>query len=209
MSWLEFFSSILTSGSLATIIVVLILKQPITVILSRVGNLLSFKYKDILHLDFAKTLDEIEQNEDVKEDEQHESAPNKNSHNNAETNGLDVGYVKHYERLAKKSPEEAVYTAWLELEAELRYVVVRLSENNLRDIPEIVRDLLYKEHISQNMANNILGLWSLRNDIVKNPHAVFLDYKEAMRYCSSVIKLIKQLQKITGDYYMSGEKLSD
>ncbi|MFP7370386.1 hypothetical protein [Bacillus safensis] len=212
MSWLEFFSSILTSGSLATIIVVLILKKPLTVILSRVGNLLSFKYKDVLHLDFAKGLDEVEQNESVIDSQQNETTVTETSGNlDIANNAEDKAhreYVYYYERLAKESPDQAVYSVWLDLEAELKYSIVRLGGNTLRDIPELVRSLLYNENISHTTANNILLMWNLRNDIAKSPDAVFLDSKEAIRYCTLAHNLIKQLRKINGDYYMNG-KLSD
>ncbi|MGN7043665.1 hypothetical protein [Bacillus safensis] len=198
MSWLEFFSSVLTSGSVATIIVVSILRRPLTVILSRVGSLLSLKYKDVLHLDFAKTLDEIEQKDNVIEADQNESAPKENGHmaNNTETKKQNYGYKRFFATLAIRSPKQAVYSAWLEIEKELTYLLNSLNEDVIEDIPTTVQYLLETNNITDSMGNIILNLWNLKNDVLKNPDSIFLDFKEANRYCTLAIKMIKQLKII-------------
>ncbi|MES1035710.1 hypothetical protein [Bacillus pumilus] len=209
MNWLEFFSKIIDSmvWPLVWVIVIIIFKEPLSGILNKVGGLLSFKYKDIVQVEFKEDLINLEQvSKEIKISQNNEeNLYNMNEHDTeAETDEHEIEY-KIYEDLAKKSPEQAAYSAWLELEKELRYALVRLNKETMDDIPQIVKYLLLNNYISTPMANSILGSWHLRNDLVKNPDAVSLDSDDAIRYLSIVFKLIKSLKEISGEYYSSGE----
>ncbi|MBR0581301.1 hypothetical protein [Bacillus altitudinis] len=215
MNWLEFVSKIIDSMVWPSVLVIVIsiFKEPLSGILNKVGSLLSFKYKDVVQVEFKEDLINLElatkEIETRQNDEEHQFNMNEHVNSEAKTNEHEIKNQRFYENLAKKSPEQAVYSAWLELEKELRYSLVRLNKETMEDIPQIVKDLLFNDYISAPMANSILGTWHLRNDLVKNPNAVSLDTEEAIRYLTIVFKLIKALKEITGDYYMSGEKLSD
>ncbi|AVB08961.1 MULTISPECIES: hypothetical protein [Bacillus] len=114
MNWLEFFSSILNSWSVAIVIVVAILKKPISSLINRIGNLTNLKYKDLdlsfgdkvseikSELEFGKVIEQTEKKDEVGQEKKL--------------------FIDEVMRLAKVSPQEAIYKMWLELEKELRYV---------------------------------------------------------------------------------------
>ncbi|WOI40401.1 MULTISPECIES: hypothetical protein [Bacillus] len=212
MNWLEFWSKIIDSivWPLVLVIVIIIFKEPLSGILKKVGGLLSFKYKDVIQVDFGEGLKNLEQVSKEIETGQNdeENQYNTNEHDTeAKIDEHELKY-KFYENLAKKSPDQAVYSAWLELEKELRYALVRLNRETMEDIPEIVTYLSSSRLITTQMADGIIGAWVLRNDLVKNPDAVSLGTEAAIRYLQIIFTFIKYLKKLSGEYYKSGEQLS-
>ncbi|MED1121020.1 hypothetical protein [Bacillus atrophaeus] len=61
---------------------------------------------------------------------------------------------------ARRSPQEAVYAAWLDLEKALRYVLVRIGDvpKDLSDVPEIAQYLYSNKYISESARNLLFGL---------------------------------------------------
>jgi len=224
MNWLEFFSSVLNSGPLAIVLVVLILKKPLALILNRVGGLLNLKYKDIFEINFSKVLDKIE-NEKEKNMKGETNGPveeQKVVHtiNDANNTAIKEDHEEYdfsrdkvdnevFDSMAWRSPQEAVYSAWLDLEKELRYMLVRIGKSTMLDIPPIVDNLVNEGYISKKTRGIILSLWQLRTAVARDyDEAKSITYTDAKRYYNITSDLIKKFQSIQGEYYASPEKLS-
>ncbi|WP_456283235.1 hypothetical protein [Bacillus sp. JZ34] len=224
MNWLEFFSSVLNSGPLAIVLVVLILKKPLALILNRAGGLLNLKYKDVFEINFSKVLDKIE-NEKEKNMKGETNGPveeQKVVHtiNDANNTAIKEDHEEYdfsrdkvdnevFDSMAWRSPQEAVYSAWLELEKELRYMLVRIGKSTMLDIPPIVDNLVNEGYISKKTRGIILSLWQLRTAVARDyDEAKSITYTDAKRYYNITSDLIKKFQSIQGEYYASSEKLS-
>ncbi|MGF9973762.1 hypothetical protein ABEX76_12820 [Bacillus velezensis] len=194
MNWLEFFSSILNSWSVAIVIVVAILKKPISSLINRIGNLTNLKYKDLdlsfgdkvseikSELEFGKVIEQTEKKDEVGQEKQL--------------------FIDEVMRLAKVSPQEAIYKMWLELEKELRYMLVRVNAPNIGAAEEIVIFLQQENYISTRTGNIIFSLLNLRNAVSRDyPEAKDIKYSDAVEYFKIIEELIAQFKEISSEYY--------
>ncbi|MCY8513541.1 hypothetical protein [Bacillus atrophaeus] len=194
MNWLEFFSSILNSWSVAIVIVVAILKKPISSLINRIGNLTNLKYKDLdlsfgdkvseikSELEFDKVIEQTEKKDEVGQEKQL--------------------FIDEVMRLAKVSPQEAIYKMWLELEKELRYMLVRVNAPNIGAAEEIVMFLKQENYISTRTGNIIFSLLNLRNAVARDyPEAKDIKYSDAIEYFKIIEELIAQFKEISSEYY--------
>ncbi|QRV09718.1 hypothetical protein JR311_01880 [Bacillus velezensis] len=201
MNWLEFVSSIINAWPLAVMVVVFILRNSLRSLINRIGNLTKLKYKDVLDMDFGeevhKIKDELEYNSLIRGEGDKEKTGDIE-----ETNRDQPLLVEKVMSVAKHSPQEAVYISWLELEKELRYLLVRVNAPNIDTIEEIVTFLKKEKHISTKQGNIIFSLHNLRDAVARDyPEARTIRYLDAMDYFKIVKELIKQFQEISSGYY--------
>lgn len=204
MNWLEFFAAIFTSWPLAIVFVVFILRKPLSALINKGGGLSHLKYKDILDLKFSQALDNLEKETDASstvnslyvQDELVEYKATDKENNEA------------FEKMARSSPQKAVYTAWSNLEKALRYMLVRIGDvpKDLSDVPEIAQYLYSNKYISESTRNLLFGLRELRIDIARGyENANDITYESAMRYYKLTNSLIREFDSIEGVYFNTPE----
>ncbi|QCU15472.1 hypothetical protein FC605_11715 [Bacillus subtilis] len=163
------------------------------------------KYKDILDLKFSQALDNLEKETDV--------SSTINTHNvqdePVEYKATDKANDEVFEKIARRSPQEAVYAAWLDLEKAFRYMFVRIggAPAELSDVPEIAQYLYSNKYISESARNLLLGLRELRIDIARGYEADEVTYESALRYYKLTNSLIQEFNSIEGEYFKIPEGL--
>ncbi|MED2976595.1 hypothetical protein P4284_07735 [Bacillus swezeyi] len=192
MNWFEFISSLFNSWPLAIVVVVLLLKNPIGSLINRIGDLKSIKYKDILDLNFGDQVSKLRKI--MKHTEEEEAV---------EPDGEQNFFLGHIMRIAERSPQEAVYVSWIELEKQLRYMLVRINAPTHKStVQDIVEYLVEENYIDPQTGHVIFSLHNLRDAVARDyPEAQNISRKDAIEYYKVVEELIARFQGISSDYY--------
>lgn len=197
MNWLSFFSSIIDSLAwpAAVIIIVLVLKKPLSTLLTMLRNL---KFKD-LELDFGKELKIIE--DKAKQVLSAETKPKVIREKPTERNSSQI--IKEAERLFEEFPEPAIALAWSAVEVELIDAIMRTASSP--DYPphnSALKNAIYLEkagYLETDKIELIKRMTNLRNIVVHGSKGAGLvtvhDAREFIALAEWLVKDLKEIKR--------------
>lgn len=187
MGKLQFVSSIISAIAwpVATIIIVLILKEPVKYL---IGSIEKLKYKG-LEVEFnnlknmSKLIPKIEKTKEI-------SINERVIYSSLETQIADI---------APRSPESAIFISWAALELAISEAVNRLrispDSPSYRSVMHNIDCLENNSKLDRNTLNAIGALRALRNTIAHGGRA---NIEQALNYEKTTTSVIKVLQNVEG-----------